>query len=67
MATAARPALLTFAQRPSEWDGMAVDIAVICISVNQNISKIRTFFNGSLTAQFDSARDLPVGCGCSQL
>ena len=38
-----RPALLTFAQRPPEWNGMAVDIALICISVNQNILKIRTF------------------------
>src|SRR5665213_240420 len=42
-ATATRPALLTFAQRPSEWDGMVVDIALICISVNQNIRQIRIF------------------------
>jgi hypothetical protein len=31
-------------QSCSEWDGMVVDITLICISVNQNILKIRRFF-----------------------
>jgi hypothetical protein len=29
--TAARPASVTFAKRPSEWDGMGKDIDLICV------------------------------------
>jgi hypothetical protein len=52
-ATATRPALLTFAQRPSEWDGMKRDIAVIW-----GFGKSEYFFKEGLTV---NSPDLPVG------